>query len=390
MTVTQVQFLQTNQLDGVPANYGYFADISTPGLGISSLTTEQIIALPTQISAYGMTLSSNQITIQNAGNYTLRLVCTLGIATATLSVIQTFFKVNGVAIPNSSAQITIVSNAVRQQLLNQIVYNASAGDVITCYWLANNTNGRIISPNPSATPVAPPVRLEITQVINSGPTGPTGPIGPTGIQGNIGPTGLMGPVGPTGIQGETGPTGPQGPTGYTGPTGPTPDLSNYSTTEQMNAAITTAVTTSSGIVTAGYIAADVVVTSTITSAYTAADTALSGRITAVEAKTANQTAVAGIDTTFVGSVTAGSVVADTCTITTGDFDTLNSVNQNMTGTMSGLGKLNLSSTSGAHLIQAPSITLNSIGGAGGIYLGNFTDVVYIQGFSLAALLYGQW
>jgi hypothetical protein len=163
----------------------------------------------------------------------------------------------------------------------------------------------------------------------------------------------------------------------------------------MNAAISAAVTTSAGIVTAGYIAADIVVTTTITSAYTAADTALSGRITAVEAKTANQTTIAGVSTTFVGevsadSVSADSVSADSCTITTGDFDTLNSVNQNMTGTMSGLGKLNLSSTSGAHLIQAPSITLNSLGGAGGIYLGNYTDFVYINGFLFQSYLWNQW
>jgi hypothetical protein len=153
----------------------------------------------------------------------------------------------------------------------------------------------------------------------------------------------------------------------------------------MNAAISSAVTTSSGLITAGYIAADVVVTSTITSAYTAADTALSGRITAVETKTANQSALAGVSTSF-----AGEVIADSCTITTGDFDTLNSVNQNITGTISGLGKLNLSSTAGAHLVQAPSITLNSVGGAGAVYLGNFTDTVYLQGFSLASLLYSQW
>jgi hypothetical protein len=58
-----------------------------------------------------------------------------------------------------------------------------------------------------------------------GPTGATGPIGPAGETGPTGPAGAIGETGPAGPTGATGPQGIAGPTGDTGATGPAGDPS---------------------------------------------------------------------------------------------------------------------------------------------------------------------
>lgn len=88
-----------------------------------------------------------------------------------------------------------------------------------------------------------------------GPQGPAGPQGEKGERGEKGEQGAQGPQGergeqgPQGIQGKQGPQGPAGPQGEPG-TGVSSDevqtmigssLTNYSTTTQMNAAISNAV-----------------------------------------------------------------------------------------------------------------------------------------------------
>jgi hypothetical protein len=375
MTITQVQFNQTNTLSGVPANYGYFVDGS---FNITSTTTDKQLPFGTQVSAYGMSLSSNAITIQNSGTYTFRLVCILGINAATATTIQTLYKMNGTVIPNSATQMTIVGNGVRQQLLNQIVYNAQAGDVLTCWWKANNTNGRILLPDATLTPPdTPTIKLEITQVINSGPTGATGS---TGTTGPIGPTGVTGPIGIQGVTGPTGPQGAQGPTGHTGHTGPQGPPGEVTT-----AAMTFAIATSATATLAAASAAATAYTNTVAAGLQTQITANDTSIAGLDAKTINQSAIAGVSTTFVGAV-----ISDSLDATDGDIGTLDVVDINMTGTMAGIGKLNLSSGAGAHLIQAPSITLNSLAGLGSVYLGNFTDTVYINGFPFSYYISGQW
>jgi hypothetical protein len=376
ITMTQVQFNQTNMLSGVPANYGYFVDGS---FNITSTTTDKQLPLGTQITAYGMSLSSNAITIQNAGTYTFRLVCILGINTATATTIQTLYKINGAVISNSATQMTIVGNGVRQQLLNQIVYNAQAGDVLTCWWKANNTNGRILLPDATLTPPdTPTIKLEITQVINSGPTGATGatgalgPIGPTGVTGPIGIQGMTGPTGPSGV-GPTGPTGHQGPQGPQGPAG-----------EVTTAAMTFAIATSATATLAAAAAAATAYTNTVAAGLQTQITANDTSIAGLDAKTINQSAIAGVSTTFVGAV-----ITDSLDATDGDIGTLDVVDINMTGTMAGIGKLNLSSVAGGHTIQAPSITLSSTAGLGTVTVGGLTDTVLLQGIPLS-FYFGQW
>ncbi|PFR83673.1 hypothetical protein COK43_27030, partial [Bacillus cereus] len=65
----------------------------------------------------------------------------------------------------------------------------------------------------------PNISPDYIVLVESGPTGSTGPTGITGPSGSTGPTGITGPTGNTGPSGSTGPTGITGPSGSTGPTG---------------------------------------------------------------------------------------------------------------------------------------------------------------------------
>jgi hypothetical protein len=103
-------------------------------------------------------------------------------------------------------------------------------------------------------------------------------------------------------------------------------------------------------------------------------------------KTQNITAsVPAVSTTFEGAVICDAVAADT-----GDFDVVNVNTINLTTAINGVGKLNLSASTGSNLIEAPSTTIRSQAGLGAIYLGNFTDIVYISGFAQSALSWAQW
>jgi hypothetical protein len=109
-------------------------------------------------------------------------------------------------------------------------------------------------------------------------------------------------------------------------------------------------------------------------------------ITTLKAKTFNQTAVATVSTTF-----GGALISDTMQTGSIDTTTVDTDNISLAVSMSGVGKINLSSTTGAHTIYAPSTTISSTTGVGGaVYLGGYLDTVYINGFSLAFWVGGQW
>jgi hypothetical protein len=82
----------------------------------------------------------------------------------------------------------------------------------------------VVNNDPAAVDYLEVEMRDVSSIIGTGPTGPTGadgPTGPTGADGATGPTGALGPTGPTGADGATGPTGADGATGSTGADGPT-------------------------------------------------------------------------------------------------------------------------------------------------------------------------
>jgi len=92
-------------------------------------------------------------------------------------------------------------------------------------------------------------------------------------------------------------------------------------------------------------------------------------------KTQNQSSSGIGFTNFVGQVSTETVNADYVVL-----------NQQM----SGLGTLNMTAIAGSNLIQAPSTTLNSAAGFGDVYLGGFTDTVYLNGFPFSFYFNAQW
>lgn len=230
------------------------------------------------------------------------------------------------------------------------------------YWItpAGNTNGHSVT---LYTQVDAYTCLT-TPLVNIAPTGPTGPTGSTGQQGAKGPEG---PAGANGATGATGPTGPQGPAGSS------PDMSNYPTRTEMALAISTA---AAATLTAAETYTDTAIAPVAADVATlnATVATLEGDVTTLQEQTQNQTAVPS-STTFAGTVNCDSVDTDNIVLST---------------QLSGIGKLNLISTTGAHLVQAPSITLQSTAGAGSVYLGGFTDTVYLNGFPLSTYFASQW
>jgi hypothetical protein len=418
ITITQVQFNQTNALSGVPSNYGYFVDYSS---GVTTTAnTETQLALSTNVSSYGTSLSANAITIQNAGTYTFRLIGSFSISASTNTTIQIFFKINGNSIANSGAQVLIANQIVRQQLITQIIYNAQAGDVLTCWWRPSSNAGILISANPGATPTSPTLRLEITQVINSGPTGPQGPTGFTGPIGQTGPAGSAGPIGVQGPIGPTGDTGSQGPQGPTGPTGAMPNMSGYVTQSEytannlvvgasitalaaktMNLNSVPLVSTFAGEVIASNFTASIGIQAPLVTTTTLASTTVNSttvNTTTLNATTGNIPTV-NSTTTNATDVNTTTLNSTTTNATTGNITTVSATDINLTNSMAGTGQLNLNATAltAAHNLQAgtsvtiraPSTSLTSIAGGGIVNLGYLTDQVFISGIPIT-YYFGQW
>ena len=170
---------------------------------------------------------------------------------------------------------------------------------------------------------------------------------------------------PQGIQGSTGATGATGAKGDKGDPGEV-------TTAAMNTAI--ALSAASTLAAANLYTDGVAAGIEIEIAGLGTDiTTLNGEVATLQTQTENQSAVTGI-TTFAGQVNTGTLDADYINVTT---------------SIAGIGKLNLISTAGSNLIQAPSTTINSSAGFGAVYLGNYTDTVFISGLPLS-FYFGQW
>jgi hypothetical protein len=433
LTVTQVTFKETYVLNSGPVNYGYFVD-NTQGLTAAANTDTQI-PISTVVNSNGMSLASNAVTIANAGKYQMRLCASFANSSGSVTApIQVFFKINGTTLANSGQYITMAAVVtIRTQATTQIIYNAAAGDVVTCYFKSPSSSAVLQN---AGGLVVPSIQLTISQLTDNGVTGPTGiagtngATGPTGPQGTNGATGLIGPTGPTGIQGTQGPQGPTGHTGPQGATGPTPNMSNYVTRSDydtnnltVGAAITALaiktqnlnsvplVSTFAGEVVASNFTSTIGVqaptmTTTTLGAVTVNATdvnATTGAIGTVNSTTVNSTnvnattgAITTVNSTNVNATTGGITTVNS---TTTNSTTVNATDINLTNTLSGTGQLNLNATAltATHSLnaalsntfRAPTTNISSIAGGGILNLGYLTDTVFISGVPIA-FYFGQW
>jgi len=384
---------------GDPAYYGYFYDNSNNISG--TLAYQQVPIGSTQGTPNGVSLSSNAITITYAGVYLIHtsiLIQNYQAQAAAQSYIQVSRGGTPSAIPNSNSQVRLSGNTTNfQALTNTIIYDASAGDILSLFWnspSAPTLVAKIGYAYTSQTPNVPAIKFVIHSLTRQGPQGN---IGATGATGPIGQRGYTGAVGGNGLTGATGATGATGPTGYTGSKGDQGDKGATGFTGPTGAQGDSTIATAAAVAAAASAAA---AAASATTASAAATTAAAAATLASE-KTANMTTIPGVSTVFAGFLQCEE-------ITTGAFG---SVASNMvdcddltcTTTINGGAALALSTASNhvltasenrilsnvATLMQAPTTTIGSLAGAGIVNIGGLTDSVYVNGIPFQ-FYFQQW
>jgi len=318
----------------------------------------------------------NSVKVLNSGVYNFQLSFQLSSSNANASNIKCWYRKNGVDIADSAGVSTITTTNGNMVLTYNLILKLVAADYISIFWQTTDVSMFLkaipATTTPYVSPLSPSFILTVQQVQYN----------------QVGPQGIQGPQGPAGTNGANGPTGPKGDTGDTGPIGPTGPPGDSSGSAAGVAALayclgvdvvvgafpalwltfsgTNSVCNALGVAMDGALTA-------ITAAEGDIDT-LNGQVGTLESKTQNQTATAD-NTAFAGTVDCNNLDTDTINLTT---------------TMTGLGKIQLSSTTGANYIYSPSTTLSSASGAGGaVYVGGLADLVYINGF-LFNNFFTQW
>ena len=315
----------------------------------------------------------NSVIVSNEAVYNIQMSFQLSSTNANASNIKVWFRKNGVNLPDSAGVSTIHENNGNSIISYNIIIKLFAGDYISVFWSTSDTSMFFktipATTTPYVSPLSPSFILTLQQVQYN----------------QVGPQGIQGPQGPAGTNGATGPTGQQGVAGATGPTGPAGDSSGSAAgvaalayclgVDVVVGAIPALWTTFSGtnsVCNALGIAVDALITGE--AALQGDIDTLNGQVGTLEDKTQNITATAD-NTAFAGTVDCNNLDTDTIALTT---------------SMTGIGKIQLSSTTGTNYIYSQSTTLSSVSGAGGaVYIGGLLDTVYVNGFPFATY-FGQW
>jgi len=349
--------------------YGYFYD-TTNNIAPTANTDYQL-PIGNTSSANGTSLSSNAVTVTNAGIYNIYSNVIVGQTVAAV-IFFTFLKINGSSLANSMVQVQLAAVTNHGNVASNVIVSLNAGDVVTLYF-RHNGGGQVQLATTGTTPVAPTIKVEITRILSQGSQGiqgiqgATGATGSQGIQGTAGANGAAGATGPQGNQGVTGPTGSTGTTGATGPQGDS------------------TIATAAAVAAAASAAASAAAAATATTAATTAEAAAAAAETAAaaaEAKTLNIVApvVAG-STEFVGAIICESLNAGIGAIESGEINT-DDLTVNVS--INGAAGLNLSNAT-SQILKAPTVTLASPTGVGGdVNIGAVGDFVYINGFLFAS------
>jgi hypothetical protein len=142
-------------------------------------------------------VSSNRITVANAGVYNVQFSFQLNNPAAQVHVAGIWIRLNGVDIPDTRGSVGVPDKqgSVDGQVLPawNYVLKLNAGDYFQFYWSVNDTLVTLKTLPAGTTPTSPRVPsaiVTVTQVTYGqlGPTGATGPIGVTGATGPYGPS----------------------------------------------------------------------------------------------------------------------------------------------------------------------------------------------------------
>ena len=294
----------------------------------------------------------NTITIQESATYSITISYQISSSTSSTALFQAWFQVNGVDIPQSSAGITNHNNNNYDILTYNVVMRLQANDVITLKYAKANSGVHLealpAQTSPYTAPASPSVYISLVQVmyyqdntavVNS-------------LQAEL--TDLSGDYYPFKSQTNT-------------------DISSLNS--RMGTAESNISALQTGLATLG---ATVAGLATASLAQGTAIVALQGQMTAVQASVSTlQGSVATLQTK---TQNMGAIVGTTNMTGLLDVDSINTDTITLNTTMTGLGKINLASTTGAHTIYSPSFSVGSTTGTGGIVsLGGLADQVFVNG-----------
>lgn len=150
---------------GVTPYYGSFYDTTTQ----TNLSSVNQVKIANSADHSGISLSSNAITLTNAGTYLIDLQCQLyksggGNSSSTSTF---WYAVNGSNHPNSAFTYSVYNSGAWVLVNVDDIYVANAGDILTFYWNASDSNvglypqAATVSP---AMPASPSVNLNIWRV----------------------------------------------------------------------------------------------------------------------------------------------------------------------------------------------------------------------------------
>jgi len=147
--------------------YGEFLDTTTQTTGGTS--SDNLITFNTLDTASGISVSSGNITVANAGAYYINLVANCFLNGGGGGTLFTFwYSVNGTPASNSGFTYTNATSGQNILATLEDVVNLNAGDVVTFHWwTSTNTYGQLkaiaAGTNPTR-PASPSVKLTMFNV----------------------------------------------------------------------------------------------------------------------------------------------------------------------------------------------------------------------------------
>jgi len=145
-------------------DYGAFSDTTTQTPAVSN--TAQAITLDTTNSANGISVaSSSQITVSQAGFYTITAAYQLQSSSSSSKDVYFWLAKNGAAMTNTTRVYTIASNNDYKPVTISYPISLAAGDYVELMWAASDTTVSLAALSGLAfAPDAPSTVVTVTQV----------------------------------------------------------------------------------------------------------------------------------------------------------------------------------------------------------------------------------
>jgi hypothetical protein len=148
----------------VPANYGSFLRTTTQTN--TGGATGQAVIFDTTVASNNFSLvSGTQVTAAIAGTYTIVATYQVSKTNAGSDDVNVWFKKNGVNIPNSAFNLTLVGNNAAQLATTPWIITLAAGDQIEAWWWSADANAILLAePAAAPYPAIPAINLVIMPV----------------------------------------------------------------------------------------------------------------------------------------------------------------------------------------------------------------------------------